>query len=107
MIINRDISDLEPERSGINPSQSNNNSSVNINKKSQLGSGNFKNPGFEISTPHRFTIENEKSFQAKSAIANNHNIFGSEADSGFDDRDFSNDKYSRKQNMRRLDRDFV
>ncbi len=78
-----------------------------MNKKSQLGSGHYKHPGFEISAPHRFTIENEKSFQAKSAIANNNNIFGSEVDSGFDDRDFSTEKYSRRQHIRKLDRDFV
>lgn len=76
-----------------------------------MGSGNYKHPGFEISTPHRFTIENEKSFQARSAINNaslsNHNIFGSEADSGFDDRDFTVDKYSRKQKMKKFDKDFV
>ncbi len=88
---------MEPERLTVGQSNqsnhSNNNSNVNIHNQKKKISNPFVNTKRddheEMASRHRFTVENEKCFQATSAI-NYGSIMSnvmdrSEVDSGFED----------------------
>ena len=114
MFISRDASDLQPEK--INKNGMDNNSNINIQNKSKQERLN----NLENQNTHKFTIENEKHFQATSALnfinaSNKNNVIAQtkhmldqrvESDSGFDDRDFS-ERFKKQTTRKYEDEDFV